>query len=413
MAGLIIALVVAGIFGTFVGSFLNVCIHRLPRNESIVAPGSKCYSCGTHVAWYDNIPVISYLVLWGRCRWCGATFSIRYLVIEVLVGLLCAGVVFCLRHYDLAWLSPFLLAIELARGHQPGQIYLLVMAAVAGGAILSLVFYLVVATLTDLAYLIIPDELTKSFQVLAPFLAVLCGTNMQTFGLNQQQRPDEGLFNLLPISFRWMVPPGTQGIHGWSLIGHELVISFFGTLLLVLSLPLANRIYSRWVPLNQRWKEGDYRSFAVGVAWFTGSLTLTTIIITLLCIFTLLNPHSPQVVWMAWLAMQLSQAAMGALTGFGSLYVVGLLGTVLFRRSAMGYGDVKFLAPIGCFLGPLGVVMAFFLAALFGSLVGLPMRLMRAQRELPFGPYLAMGALTVLVCGPRLLEFLNELLKTH
>ncbi|MDP8256048.1 MAG: prepilin peptidase [Candidatus Alcyoniella australis] len=73
-------------FGSIVGSFLNVVIYRVPREESIVFPGSHCTSCGEHIAWYDNVPILSYLLLRGRCRHCGAHYSARYLLVEALSG---------------------------------------------------------------------------------------------------------------------------------------------------------------------------------------------------------------------------------------------------------------------------------------------------------------------------------------
>jgi leader peptidase (prepilin peptidase)/N-methyltransferase len=79
------------IVGLCVGSFLNVCIHRLPAGQSIVRPRSHCTSCLAPIAWYDNLPVASYLVLGGRCRRCGARFSVRYLIIELVTGLVFVG----------------------------------------------------------------------------------------------------------------------------------------------------------------------------------------------------------------------------------------------------------------------------------------------------------------------------------
>jgi leader peptidase (prepilin peptidase)/N-methyltransferase len=79
-------LVVLGLFGLIVGSFLNVCIGRLPAGESVVFPGSRCPSCRGAIAWYDNVPVVSYLVLGGRCRACRASISIRYPITEVLTA---------------------------------------------------------------------------------------------------------------------------------------------------------------------------------------------------------------------------------------------------------------------------------------------------------------------------------------
>jgi leader peptidase (prepilin peptidase)/N-methyltransferase len=73
--------------GMCVGSFLNVCIYRLPAGKSIVRPASACPACGTVIRWYDNIPLISYIILRGRCRSCKAQISIRYPIIELLCGL--------------------------------------------------------------------------------------------------------------------------------------------------------------------------------------------------------------------------------------------------------------------------------------------------------------------------------------
>jgi leader peptidase (prepilin peptidase) / N-methyltransferase len=76
------SLLIAAVCGALIGSFLNVCIYRLPRRESIVWPGSHCPSCGAAIAWYDNVPVLSYLWLLGRCRKCAAPISLRYPVVE-------------------------------------------------------------------------------------------------------------------------------------------------------------------------------------------------------------------------------------------------------------------------------------------------------------------------------------------
>ena len=84
--------IIAGAFGAIIGSFLNVVIHRVPRDESIVFPHSRCPSCGSVIAFYDNIPVISYLVLLGKCRSCKAPISIRYPAVELLTALLFVAV---------------------------------------------------------------------------------------------------------------------------------------------------------------------------------------------------------------------------------------------------------------------------------------------------------------------------------
>ncbi|MGH2854948.1 MAG: prepilin peptidase [Solirubrobacteraceae bacterium] len=127
----------AGVMGAVFGSFLNVVAYRLPRHESLVRPGSRCPSCGTHVRPYDNVPVLSWLLLRGRCRRCSARISPRYPLVEAGTALLCAGAV--LRNDT------------------------------AAGIALSvvLVLLLVPAALIDLEHRIIPNRLTGAGALLA------------------------------------------------------------------------------------------------------------------------------------------------------------------------------------------------------------------------------------------------------
>jgi len=78
----------AALFGLLIGSFLNVCIHRLPRDLSVVRPRSHCPECEKTIAWFDNVPVLSYLLLKGRCRHCGKPIPARYPIVEVLTAVL-------------------------------------------------------------------------------------------------------------------------------------------------------------------------------------------------------------------------------------------------------------------------------------------------------------------------------------
>jgi leader peptidase (prepilin peptidase) / N-methyltransferase len=102
-----LACLLVGIFGAIVGSFLNVVIHRVPRQQSIVLPESACPSCRAPIKAYDNIPILSFLILRGRCRRCGAGISARYPAVEALTGLLFAAVTW---HDGLS----FALAFDLA-----------------------------------------------------------------------------------------------------------------------------------------------------------------------------------------------------------------------------------------------------------------------------------------------------------
>lgn len=132
----LILLAVTG--GLIIGSFLNVVAYRLPRGESLVSPGSRCPSCETHVKPYDNVPVLGWLWLRGRCRSCHEPISARYPVVEAVTGTLYVAVV-------------------VAKHDDPGQMAL--------G--LALVTLLVPMTLIDLDVRLIPNRLLAPFAVLA------------------------------------------------------------------------------------------------------------------------------------------------------------------------------------------------------------------------------------------------------
>ncbi|HEV3033876.1 MAG TPA: prepilin peptidase [Solirubrobacteraceae bacterium] len=127
----------AGVIGAIFGSFLNVVIHRVPRHESVVSPASHCPTCGTPVKPYDNIPILSWLMLRGHCRGCGAPISVRYPAVEALTAALCAGAVLTTHS--------------------------------AAGIALSVALILIVipAALIDLEHRIIPNRITALGAVLA------------------------------------------------------------------------------------------------------------------------------------------------------------------------------------------------------------------------------------------------------
>jgi len=131
--------VVTGVFGAIIGSFLNVVIHRLPEEESIVFPNSRCPSCGMAIHWYDNVPILSYAILRGRCRSCRTGISWRYPVVELLNALLWIAV--CWRDgisvalpFDLFFVSALMALIFIDAEHMilpnaityPGMIFALI-----------------------------------------------------------------------------------------------------------------------------------------------------------------------------------------------------------------------------------------------------------------------------------------------
>lgn len=132
---------VAGVFGAMVGSFLNVCIYRIPAGQSIVTPGSHC-ACGKPIAWHDNIPVLSWFILRGRARCCGRPYAFRYAFVELLTA-----------------------ALFLA-------CWLLFPAAKAVGGMVF-VSVLVAATFIDLDHMVIPDVFTIGAGLVGVLLSFL------------------------------------------------------------------------------------------------------------------------------------------------------------------------------------------------------------------------------------------------
>ncbi len=145
------------LFGSCIGSFLNVCIYRLPREQSIVKPRSRCTKCRRAIAWFDNIPILSFLVLWGECRRCHTPISWRYPVVESLAGVAAVGL-----------LTRF--------GLTP-----------VGFAYFAFACALIAASFIDLEFQIIPDEISLGGLVAGLLLSVLIpalhGTNSRLLSL--------------------------------------------------------------------------------------------------------------------------------------------------------------------------------------------------------------------------------------
>ncbi len=140
-----LATALAGFLGLLIGSFLNVCTLRWPKEESVVSPASRCPKCQERIAWYDNVPVVSWLILRGKCRRCSAPVSIQYPLVELATGLMWAGT----------------FATHGATGE-----------AFRGAVFLTILFGI---SISDARFYIIPDEFSVGGAVLGVGLAFLPG----------------------------------------------------------------------------------------------------------------------------------------------------------------------------------------------------------------------------------------------
>lgn len=160
------------LFGLIFGSFFNVCIYRIPLGMSIVKPGSHCFNCNYFLKWYDNIPLLSYLLLRGKCRKCGAIYSVRYFLVELLTGILFT-IVFLKYNYSWATL-----------------VYIIVTSL------------LIIITFTDIDHWIIPDSINLGgfiFGVLVALIIPFLGNDfyISTFGPIKEKMYFTPLLNCL------------------------------------------------------------------------------------------------------------------------------------------------------------------------------------------------------------------------
>ena len=171
----------AALIGLLIGSFMNVCIYRWPRDLSVIHPRSKCPACDRRIVWYDNVPVLSYIILRGRCRRCGARIHWRYPVVELLTAVSFAYAV-----------------------HQYGVTLLAAKYCIFAAILIGLVF-------SDLDTRILPDELTLGGLVIGLVFSIFVavpdstfGTIASVFGWRQGQRLsmlDEAVFGATVPAF--------------------------------------------------------------------------------------------------------------------------------------------------------------------------------------------------------------------
>lgn len=126
-----------------------MCIYRVPIGKSLLFPGSSCTKCGSPVAWYDNVPVLSYLILWGRCRKCKVGISFRYVIVELITGLITGGFTY----------------VFLIKGNSPFETVILYVL---------LSYVLIVITFIDFDYLIVPNGITYSGMIFILGLSIIC-----------------------------------------------------------------------------------------------------------------------------------------------------------------------------------------------------------------------------------------------
>lgn len=335
--------VVVFVFGSIAGSFLNVCIYRMPRGESVVSPPSHCPACNYHIPWFLNMPLITWVYLRGRCAHCRAAIAPRYFLVELLTASLFLG----------SWLRFGQLSAPLALA------YCVVLAG------------FIVATFIDLEFFIIPDEITLG-GIAAGFLlsALAPGLHETRDATVAMQRSFLGIlvgggliYAILQIGKLFLgrqqvkLEPGSQVVFGENSLkfpGHELPYE-----------EIFHRKTDTIVVQAASARLGD-RSFE--------NVTVE------------LRPSS----------LRIGEEIIDPETVKEELVVVA--DQVVVPREAMGFGDVKFMAAIGAFLGWEGVLFSLIFSSALGSLFGgaqyvyYRIKQVPWSTRIPYGPYIALAA---------------------
>lgn len=344
-------------FGSMVGSFLNVCIHRMPLGLSVVSPPSHCPHCKYSIPWYLNMPLVTWLVLRGKCRNCGAPISIRYFLVELLTAALFLG----------CW---------LAYGESSAWLALTYALVLAG---------LVAATFIDFEHYIIPDEITIGGTVVGLLLS-LCPQ------LHEQTTMWQGLGQgLLGAGVGWGLIYGIVRA-GKVLFGRQRV-----------QLPVdAKIIFSETaVHLPDKdipYEELFYREFDEIV------IHAKTIELVDRGYANATVRLSPKRLWIG--DEELNPETIPHMEAVGT--------EIILPREAMGFGDVKFMAAIGAFLGWQATVFSLVVSSFLGSIVGI-IGIATKGRErfarIPYGPYIAAAAAIWIFLSPAARQEVKQILS--
>jgi len=329
------------VFGSVVGSFLNVCIYRMPRDLSLAKPGSQCPKCNFAIPWRLNIPIMSWLWLRGRCRQCAAPISPRYLTVELLTGLA-------------------FLASWLAFGAQttPG-----VLLAVTWGAVLA---GLIAATFIDFEHFIIPDQIT-----------------------------------LGGVAFGFIVSAALPALHHAGRPADSLMSSGLGILVgagsVFAVLQLGKLLFGRLrVPLG----EGESVIFTESALHLPDEVAPYDEIFFRNSDTIRLHAKRVELVDRCYKNVDVALSPKRLLIGDESFdpetvpFIKAETDELVIPREAMGFGDVKFMAAIGAFVGWQGALFSLMASAVIGAAVGVGLIAIGRRdwsARLPYGPYISLA----------------------
>ena len=368
--------VVFFILGSIVGSLLNVLIHRMPRGESVITPGSHCPHCQAAIPWYLNLPILTWIFLRGKCANCGASISVRYLIVETLTGsaFMASWVVYGGWTPWLPLAYSILMAGLIAASFIDGEHYIIPHEITLGGMLAGLLLSALVPSLHDTTSRLTSLGLSA--------LGLVVGGGL----IYSVVRMGKILFGRYIL----ILKPGSKVVftdHSMVLAEPDIQVQ---TMFWMFPLPFTKRMFSLpspEVPFDELfYRENDTVSFQaetvdLGDRQFANVPVRLSLIPSRLVIGEESLDPGPIV-------------RMEVITS-----------EIIAPREAMGFGDVTFMAAIGSFLGWQAIAPFILLvSALLAIVAGFGSRLFRGaswSSRLPYGPYIAMAATIWIFGGKR------------
>ena len=436
-------------FGACVGSFLNVVIYRLPAGMSVISPPSRCPTCGAKLKFFhENLPILGYFLVRGKCRYCGVRFSAQYMIIELLVALVFVGMylTFYATHSSTPWWGQ-LGGVWWTRN----GVFTTWPAFIA---LLFLIAGLIAMTVIDARTFIIPIQIPL-FVTFTAFIAYAIQAIMPLRAINQQSWPIPALCwpgtllafgGMLGIAISYILLRAGKLRYSFADYANYLPVTAKADVPAISTEHVTPFELIFFVPIPIALISIGFFGAAVGVAIGIAAAIVMVLICRGLGITfgsehepnadTVLAPEYPharremkhELLYLLpcmvlgamglWIGLQLTGSpprvvqAIGAtfagyLMGGGLIWGIRILGTLGFGREAMGMGDVHLLAAVGAVLGWFDSILIFFIAPFSGLMwailsMGIASVFKRARRELPYGPHLAVATLVVVLCRPGL-----------
>jgi len=391
---------VAFAMGATIGSFLNVCIYRMPLEMSVNEPKrSFCPSCKYQIPWYHNLPLVSWALLRGKCNNCSGKISVRYWLVELGTALL----------FVMVWKHFF--QLEKTSGPE-GQVIITPAGWPVAVAYWIFISCLIVAIFTDFEHKIIPDEITIGGAIVGVVLASAIGF----FAIPH-----------LHVSFPdgWMPFAKEFGVEvpRWQGAMRSVIGAAAGFFSLYAVVVLGKMMFGRksttydtpqeWSITQEEGADNPVLTNGDKKEPWEDVFMVTSEKVKMATSEVVLNGEKSTDVETV---LECDQVTIdGKVTPLDQLETIrGVTSDKVYFRDAMGFGDVKFLMMIGAFLGWQGVLFTIFLSSVAGTLVALPLRFTgRAEwsAKIPFGPYLALGAFVWLFWGIEIMNWYFGLMR--